>query len=368
MHVLITADTIGGVWTYARELVIGLIRHGVRVTLVSFGEIPSPRQMEWLAAFPEVDFRPTGFPLEWMQEAPESLAASTTFLRSVVDEVNPDLLHFNQYCYGSIEVDLPRLVVAHSDVISWWVAVHGEQPRETKWLRWYRQVVQQGLLCASAVVAPSEWMLEALASYYLLPGRTRVIYNGRSPALLNPYVTKENCVLSVGRLWDGGKQVSLLTRMEPPLPVYIAGSTQHPGTSPHDPPEHPQDSKIRLLGQIPEEELRRWFGLAAIYAAPSRYEPFGLAPLEAALSRCALVLNDIPSFHEIWGENARYFHYDDATSLAQTLRELAQDREARMVYGNLAWQHARRHFTADSMVEQYVGLYRSLTSAEVRVA
>src|SRR5208282_331116 len=37
MHVLITTDTVGGVWNYTRELVTGLSRRGIRVTLVSFG-------------------------------------------------------------------------------------------------------------------------------------------------------------------------------------------------------------------------------------------------------------------------------------------------------------------------------------------
>ena len=47
MRVLITADTVGGIWTYARELVTGLLRHGVEVTLVSFGHIPEPCQLAW---------------------------------------------------------------------------------------------------------------------------------------------------------------------------------------------------------------------------------------------------------------------------------------------------------------------------------
>src|SRR3954468_827826 len=120
MHVLVTADTIGGVWTYARELICGLARRGVRVTLVSFGEIPSPAQVEWMDGLRNFDFRPTAFRLEWMQEAPADVEASSDFLQSVVEEVKPDLLHLNQFCYGRLPVDVPRLVVAHSDVVSWW--------------------------------------------------------------------------------------------------------------------------------------------------------------------------------------------------------------------------------------------------------
>ena len=32
MHVLVTADTMSGSWTYTRELVTGLVTRGVRVT------------------------------------------------------------------------------------------------------------------------------------------------------------------------------------------------------------------------------------------------------------------------------------------------------------------------------------------------
>ena len=37
-----------------------------------------------------------------------------------------------------------------------------------------------------------------------------------------------------------------------------------------------------------------------IFVSVSRYEPFGLAVLEAAHAGCALVLSDIPTFRELW--------------------------------------------------------------------
>jgi hypothetical protein len=80
MRVLVTADTVGGVWTYARELVTGLIRHGVQVTLISFGEIPTPRQSAWMEGLQGLDYRPTAFHLEWMQEAQRDVEQSMLFL------------------------------------------------------------------------------------------------------------------------------------------------------------------------------------------------------------------------------------------------------------------------------------------------
>ena len=61
-----------------------------------------------------------------------------------------------------------------------------------------------------------------------------------------------------------------------------------------------------MLGRLSAGELADWYARAAIYALPARYEPFGLSALEAALSGCALVLGDIPSLREIWGDAALF--------------------------------------------------------------
>ena len=55
MHVLMTADTVGGVWTYTQELVSRFIQQGIRVTLVSLGKLPSLQQGAWIDALPELD-------------------------------------------------------------------------------------------------------------------------------------------------------------------------------------------------------------------------------------------------------------------------------------------------------------------------
>ena len=166
MHVLVTADTVGGVWTYTRELVTGLAQRGIRVTLVSFGEIPAAKQTEWLNALGTVDFYPTAFRLEWMQDAEDDLKASSDYLLRIIDEKKPDLLHFSQYAYGALPVDVPKVVVGHSDVISWWVAVHGHEPESNSWIDGYRRIIARGLAGADVVVAPSRWMLQALEQHY----------------------------------------------------------------------------------------------------------------------------------------------------------------------------------------------------------
>ena len=365
MRILITADTVGGVWTYTRELVTGLTLRGVEVTLVSFGEIPDSQQTHWMQELPNLDFRATGFKLEWMRDSEPDLTASAEFLKNVIDETGPDLLHFNQFYFGALECDLPRVVVAHSDVVSWWVAVHGQEPPDSPWMRWYRRIVRRGIAGATLVVAPSRWMLEQISKYHAHPDSSLVIHNGRTPAIFDPLADKQELVVTVGRQWDQAKNAALLLRRPMPAPVCIVGSDTHPESQGRAFSGGVQSPTVRFESHQDELRLSRLLAGASIYAATSCYEPFGLAPLEAALSGCAIVASDIPTFRELWDGAALLFHNGDADSLADALRQFVQHRELRLSYGNLAYRRAQQIFTAERMVEDYVGAYRKLTAVGV---
>ena len=368
MHILMTADTIGGVWTYTRELVTQLSRKGNEVTLVSFGEIPSFTQPAWLDSLPGVTYHPTAFRLEWMQDAESDLKESADLLRSIIDEVKPDLLHCNQFYYGGLECDLPRIVVAHSDVVSWWVAVHGGEPPESQWIRDYRRYAATGLSKADVVVAPSSWMLDQVCRHYGEPRKKTLIHNGREPELFNPQTAKENYAVSIGRIWDAGKQASLLLRDDLPMLTVLVGSEQSPEgavASAHSAQRFP---RLLMKGPQPESELRQLLAAAGMYIATSRYEPFGLAPLEAALSGCAIVANDIPTFREVWGDDAVYFERNNSRAMLLAIQELASNPMRRSDYGARALQRARKQYSSERMAEDYLQLYRALVSTEAAAA
>jgi glycosyltransferase involved in cell wall biosynthesis len=127
-------------------------------------------------------------------------------------------------------------------------------------------------------------------------------------------------------------------------------------------------SCVAIRGPQTEAQLRALYSRASIYAATSRYEPLGMAPLDAAFSRCAIVANDIPSFREVWGDAALYFRTNDASSLAETLRQLDADRALRRAYSDRAYTRARERFTTKRMIDDYLELYRTLVSANTLVA
>ena len=95
MHILITADTLGGVWTYTRELVTALVRRGDQVTLVSFGDIPTAAQTRWMDGLANIDYRPTAFKLEWMLDSEDDMKASSQYLEALIRESRPDRRRFS---------------------------------------------------------------------------------------------------------------------------------------------------------------------------------------------------------------------------------------------------------------------------------
>lgn len=366
MHILVTADTLSGSWIYTRELVTGLVTRGVRVTLVSFGEIPLPDQTAWMDHLHGLDYRPTAFRLEWMQEAEEDLPDSSAFLGALVRELKPDVLHLNQFCYGDLPVDVPRVIVANGDLLTWGEAVQSRPQPSSGAMQSYRSMVRRGISAADVVVAPSQWMLDQIRLFYGRPEREQVVYPGRNPIFFNPYVSKDDCVLAVGRLIDAGKQVTLLTQYVHPIPVCIVGAEQTVA-----PPRIPiradvkvatEQTSVAVRGPQTEAQLRALYSRASIYAATARYEPLGMPALEAAFSRCAIVANDIPSYREIWGDAALYFRTNDAASLAASIRRLNEDRTMRHAYAELAYSRARERFTTKRMIEDYLQLFRSLIS------
>jgi len=372
VRVLVTADTFSGVWTYARELVTGLVTQGAQVTLVSFGEIPLPDQTAWMQSLHGLEYHPTAFRLDWMQEGEQDFHAAQDYLCEIVRDTRPDILHLNQLSFGTIPVSTPRVVTAHGDVLTWWLTIHGHEPAPSAWLDWYRETVIAGLKRAEAVVTTTRWMLDMLRVAYDDEFEGHVILPGRNPIYFNPFVTKEESVLAIGRLWDTGKQVALLTQHTHGLPVCIVGAD-----NPIPAPALPIRADVRVStgaheisvkGAQTESQLRNLYSKSTVFAATSRYEPTGLGSIEAAFSRCALVANDTPVYRELWGDAALYFERNDAESLAEVLGQLDQDRELVRLYGTRAYNRARERFTARRMVDDYLQLYRRLRTLKTAVA
>jgi glycogen(starch) synthase len=355
-RILMTADTVGGVWTYALELARALSKYDIEVAIATMGPRPSAFQREEAAAIGNVDLFESDYKLEWMQNPWSDVRAAGDWLLDLEKRLRPDVVHLNGYAHAAWPWKRPKLVVGHSCLFSWWRACRsGEPPSE--WCE-YKNAVRRGLRAASLVVAPTQSMLDALDENYpgCVNGKGMVIPNGLDVGSLSP-APKQKFVLAAGRLWDEAKNIQTLTSVawELPWAVCLAGEKQNVdgGTT------LLAKKNCYALGHLPRENLRHWYACASIYVLPARYEPFGLTVLEAALSGCALVLGAIKSLKENWADAAVFVNPNDRGALKETVAELIKNEGYRTRLGQAARERALQ-FSSARMAEQYTEAYRHI--------
>jgi glycogen synthase len=170
--------------------------------------------------------------------------------------------------------------------------------------------------------------------------------------------------VSVGRLWDVGKNLALLLKAPIDLPVFVAGEhSVNNGGAWHPPASGQREDANRQLcfmGALESGQVRTLMRESAMYIATSLYEPFGLAPLEAALAGCALVLSDIPTFREIWADAAVFFDPHDAQGLACAVHRLAVDQRQLRRIAAAGQARAIHLYAAETMIARYLHLYATV--------
>jgi glycogen synthase len=361
LRILMTADTLGGVWTYTIELIKALEPFGMQIALATMGDNLNLRQREQVSALPQVTLYESNFKLEWMDNPWGDVDAAGEWLLNIDKEFKSDIVHLNNFCHGNLNWGKPVIMVVHSCVGSWWKAVKGEAA-PADW-EYYQNAVAAGLQAADLVVAPSGAMLQEAGELYGPFNQSQVIYNGQNTANFK-YAAKEPFIFSMGRVWDDAKNIKQLAQVGAHLdwPVYIAGDARHPVTG-----ETQQLPNVHFLGTLSQTEIINWLSRTAIFCLPAKYEPFGLAILEAALSGCALVVGDIPSQREIWGAAATYVNPDDAEALKVALTKLTEDEFVRNIMGFRAMQRGLQYNIKQTAFEYrnaYAQLLLQTTSKE----
>lgn len=359
MRILMTTDTVGGVWTFSKQLASELLERGCSIALVSIGRAPSEAQSGALRAMSDRWGRKflsalSHAPLEWMDDNARAYSGAASAIVTIASDFGADLILSSQYCFGALPFEGPIIVIAHSDVLSWAKACRKDALSPSRWLRKYQQLTAEGLACADAVVAPTHWMLHALQEHFDIPGERHVIYNGRSLSHSSANAARRLQAVAAGRLWDEAKNLTLLTHIKLGLPLVIAGEARQDAAN----LEHGSGNPT-FVGRLEEDQMLSLFRQSAVYVCASKYEPFGLAPLEAALCGCAVVANDIPSLREVWGDAALFFRDEHSLSvLLETLRR--SDQALSSARRQAHWRASR--FPAWRMAENYLELFRSMLS------
>jgi glycosyltransferase involved in cell wall biosynthesis len=356
LQLLMTADAVGGVWPYALDLARGLARHQIETSLAVLGPSPRPDQVEEAGAVPGLTLLPLDVPLDWTATAPAEIRAAGTALAALADEIGADLVHLNNAALGAgARFRAPLIVGCHSCVATWWEAVRsGPVPDD---FLWRAKLVLQAYRAADALIAPTAAFADVTRRTYGLRRMPEVVHNGRSIVAYPPDRPGFSAAFAftAGRLWDEGKNLSVLDRTAGRLrlPVVAAGPTEGPNGA------RITFQHLKTLGRLNDREIAGWLKAAPIFVSAALYEPFGLAALEAAQAGCPLVLSDIPSFRELWDGAALFAAPDDDRALAEAMERIVADPALRASLGAAARQRALA-YSIEAMAAGVSEIYRKV--------
>src|SRR4051794_6510192 len=102
-----TADTVGGVWTYSLELACALSGKGTYVSLATMGAPVTGDQRRSAECIPGLNLYESAWRLEWMDQPWQDVDAAGDWLLALADRVRPDLIHLNGYAHGALRWNVP---------------------------------------------------------------------------------------------------------------------------------------------------------------------------------------------------------------------------------------------------------------------
>lgn len=124
------------------------------------------------------------------------------------------------------------------------------------------------------------------------------------------------------------------------------------------------EERIRFLGELPVEDVPRWYQCILIYAFTSRNEGFGLTLLEAMAAGTALVAARAGAAEKVItdGQTGLLVAPGDALALAKTIEPLMQDPARAAEMGRRARERVVSEFSVDAEAARIADVYRRILS------
>ena len=117
------------------------------------------------------------------------------------------------------------------------------------------------------------------------------------------------------------------------------------------------EQSVRFLGFVPFETLRCFYELAAAFVFPSRYEGFGLPPLEAMACGAPVVTSNVSSLPEVVGDAAMLVNPENVFDIARGIREVLLDDNLRQELIRRGRRQATR-FSWETTARQVLEIYK----------
>ena len=363
-----------GIGTYIRGLIRALATidsHNRYTLIVGPEESPAPNDLP--ANFQAAIYSRTDLD-QW-----DNLAFPV-FLRGL----RPDLVHIplNRVPIAMLR---PYVVTVH-DMSSLLFEEEGSDLR----MRFHRYRYRRGLMRANAVIAVSETTKRDIENLIgIPPAQIHRVYNGLDPGffasengidaeqkqrILERYQIQYPFLLYAGNIRphkNVPRLVEAFAVVRDQLsahPVYkdlrliIIGDTisQYPSVR-QAVIKSRVENVVRFLGFVPFETLRYFYEAATAFVFVSRYEGFGLPPLEAMACGTPVVASNVSSLPEVLGDAAVQVNPANVFEIARGITEVLLDESLRSALVRCGHERASR-FSWERSAREVLAIYHEACS------
>jgi len=245
-------------------------------------------------------------------------------------------------------------------------------PARQRWL--FRRALRQAVADAAHIIVPSEAVAADLADEAEVDrSRITVIPEGVDPVFRRPISEVEVAAVCArhrvraGRFFlfvgsvSGRKNLSTAMRAlaafrarGPDIPLVIAG----PRGADAEAARLGLRDAVRVTGFVSASDLPVLLTAALALVHPSKYEGFGLTPLEAMAAGTAVLAANTGALPEVVGDAGMLLQPDDVDAWAGAMTQLTEDDAMRrsMVDRGRAWSE---RFTWDRAAKETAAVYRA---------
>ena len=282
-------------------------------------------------------------------------------LAPLLRTLQPDVVHFHSAMpHGDVIAGLRWLRPWRGRAPLIAVTAHSSRP-------YAKRRARMGLRAADAVVAPSQWAAVHARNGGARADAIHVVPAGIDLVPLPDLDAREDAVLALGRL-TGVKNLALLidafasvAATRPSWRLWIAGEGPERAALEARATSAGLGDRVAFLGFVAGDEKERVLARAAIGAAPSQRESFGVALLEMQAHGLACVASDTGGMSELaaGGAAARLVPPGDVAALAREIAALIDDPAARRDLAHAARRSAEGYEWGE-IARRYECVYRSV--------
>ncbi|GAA4462034.1 glycosyltransferase family 1 protein [Nemorincola caseinilytica] len=209
---------------------------------------------------------------------------------------------------------------------------HHPEWNSKRFAMWYNILIPRVVKGARHIFTVSETIKREITNIYHRPAQgVSVTYNGISDAMLTHERQdrpKERMILSVGSFNKRKNHHSLIkafceSDLKNTHTLVMMGDKNRVFSETGINEEDLQRDNIKVLRDVPEQELMDMYSRAEIVVSLSLYEGFGIPVLEGLYHGCKVVCSDIAVYRELYGDVATFCDPLDTTAIAQAIRRCA---------------------------------------------